>query len=233
MIGIVSYGLGNVSAIANIYKRLGMPACLAGTPEELRASDRLILPGVGAFDVMSCLNGSGMRGALEDAVLRDRKPVLGICVGMQMLAERSDEGLEPGLGWVPGEVRGSTCPGRDRTHLPHMGWNDVACAADCGLFQGLGATRVSTSCIRTTSRRPATRTSSRARTTADRSHPEWARATSGRAVPSREEPRLGRDVAQELRRTLTRCCVTAHSLPAGARRRPREDRPVRRSEVRR
>lgn len=138
MIGIVQYGLGNVQAIANIYKRLGIPAMLATSAEELRTADRIILPGVGAFDwAMTRLEASGMREELERCA-RGGKPILGICVGMQMLANRSAEGTHPGLGWIDGEVaRFDVARFSDPTHLPHMGWNDIAPREAGGLFAGL------------------------------------------------------------------------------------------------
>ena len=105
MIGIADYGLGNISAIYNIYKRLNIPACFVLNGDQIKAAQKLILPGVGAFDwALSRLNQSGLRGALEDNVLNKGKPVLGICVGMQMMALSSEEGSLEGLGWLEGEV---------------------------------------------------------------------------------------------------------------------------------
>lgn len=139
MITIIDYGLGNVQAIANIYHRLNVPVTFAREPRELKDALKVVLPGVGAFDwAMTRLNASGMRAAL-DALARDAAcDVLGICVGMQMLARRSDEGELPGLGWVTGEVKLFEA-GRfsDRTRLPHMGWNDVSPRAEDPLFEGL------------------------------------------------------------------------------------------------
>jgi len=138
MIGIVNYGLGNVQAFANIYKRLNIPVIIADTTEAILASDRIILPGVGAFDwAMKRLEASGLRPALEEAVSRG-KPILGICVGMQILARRSDEGTLPGLGWIDGEVkRFDENTFNQKTRLPHMGWNDVAPCNGSGLFREL------------------------------------------------------------------------------------------------
>ena len=139
MISIVDYGLGNVQAIANIYKRLEIPAVLASTAEALASADRVILPGVGAFDwAMMRLNESGMRPTLDRLVVEERKPVLGICVGMQMLAKRSDEGSSDGLGWVDADVRRfDAVTSGAVVQLPHMGWNDVSPRAGDPLFDGL------------------------------------------------------------------------------------------------
>lgn len=139
MIAIVDYGLGNVQAIANIYKRLGIEATLARSADELAAGSHLILPGVGSFDwAMSRLDASGMRPTLERLVQTEGRPVLGICVGMQMMAERSDEGSAAGLGWFPARVKlFDDARFRGPTHLPHMGWNDVVPARPDPLFAGL------------------------------------------------------------------------------------------------
>ncbi len=142
MISIVDYGVGNILAIANIYKRLNIPVRIARSAEELAGAERLILPGVGAFDwAMARLNKSGMRGVLDDVVLSKGKPVLGICVGMQMLAKRSDEGALDGLGWIDGEVKkfDHAAPSQ-RAHLPHMGWNDVEPRFRECLFRDIEAT---------------------------------------------------------------------------------------------
>lgn len=139
MIVIVNYGLGNVQAVANIYQRLNIPFRIATSAEELAGAERLILPGVGAFDwAMTRLNESGMRPVLEDLVRAKSRPVLGICVGMQMLGERSEEGVLPGLGWIPGEVKKfPEDPSESRHHLPHMGWNDATPRQPGGLFRGM------------------------------------------------------------------------------------------------
>ena len=140
MITIVDYGLGNVQAFANIYKRLGIETVLARDASGLAGATHLILPGVGAFDwAMARLNQSGMREALDELVQVQHKPVLGVCVGMQMMARASDEGQLPGLGWFDAAVRifdATRLVGR--TQLPHMGWNDVDPARTDGLLRGLG-----------------------------------------------------------------------------------------------
>jgi len=139
MIGIVDYGLGNLQAFANIYKRLNLPFSLVSTPEALEQADHLILPGVGSFDwAMQRLNDSGLRQTLDKQVLEKEIPVLGVCVGMQMMARSSEEGSESGLGWIDGEVKRFEF-NSDYSHLmlPHMGWNDVTTTQVNKIFAGL------------------------------------------------------------------------------------------------
>lgn len=139
MIAIVDYGLGNILAFANVYKRLNIDVRVARMAEDLQGATKVILPGVGAFDhAMQLLDASGMRAKLDDLVLRDRVPVVGICVGMQILAKASDEGTRPGLGWIDGRVRHlSALQGEAKLRMPHMGWNDVAPRAPHPLFRAL------------------------------------------------------------------------------------------------
>ncbi len=139
MIAIVNYGSGNIQAIANIYTRLGVPFVIAESADQLARADRYLLPGVGAFDrCMHELNSSGMRQALDRRILEDRKPILGICVGMQLLARSSEEGAEDGLAWIDGAVkRFDPATFHQATRLPHMGWNTVEPVQQTGLFDGV------------------------------------------------------------------------------------------------
>ncbi|MGE7957531.1 imidazole glycerol phosphate synthase subunit HisH [Pseudomonas sp. NPDC089530] len=139
MITIIDYGLGNIQAFVNVYKRLNIPVTIARQPADFEGATRLILPGVGAFDhAMERLDASGMRPTLERLVREQGVPVLGICVGMQILASASDEGLLPGLGWVKGRVKAfADVPELKGIPLPHMGWNDVRPWPDVPLFKGL------------------------------------------------------------------------------------------------
>jgi glutamine amidotransferase len=127
MIRIVDYGVGNIQAFLTMFKRLGLEATRARSAEELEGATRLILPGVGAFDTaMALLNQSGMRPRLEEMVRAQQVPVIGICVGMQMLASGSDEGEQHGLNWVPGRVKAFVnTPASQDLPMPHMGWNDL------------------------------------------------------------------------------------------------------------
>ncbi len=140
MITIVDYGLGNIQAFSNIYKRLDVPVRFAKTSHDLEDSSHIILPGVGAFDwAMERLDASGMRATLDRLVREDKKHVLGICVGMQMMARSSDEGRSAGLGWFDAKVkRFDDTRIQSRPHLPHMGWNDVHPLGTTDLFQELG-----------------------------------------------------------------------------------------------
>lgn len=137
MITIIDYGLGNVSAFVNVYKRLNISVAVAKCVDDLAQASKLILPGVGSFDhAIKLFELSGMRQSVERLVLQEGMPVLGICVGMQMLAASSDEGSLPGLGWIDGKVKKFDIASMPiGTYLPHMGWNDVQPAGDSGLFK--------------------------------------------------------------------------------------------------
>jgi len=139
MIAIVDYGMGNLKAFANIYRRLQVDHKVISNADELREADGIILPGVGAFDhAMTRLNDSGLRDVLDERILKEKIPVIGICVGMQMLAKTSDEGDLPGLGWIDAVVRKMTLPeSQKKLPLPHMGWNEVNQVVSHPLFEGI------------------------------------------------------------------------------------------------
>jgi glutamine amidotransferase len=139
MITLIDYGVGNIFAFQNVYKRLDIPTKIARSTEDLLDVQKLILPGVGSFDyAMIRLNNSGMREKLDQLVLVQKIPVIGICVGMQMMGNRSDEGSEEGLKWIDGDIlKFDEKLIQQRTKLPHMGWNDVTPVTNHPLFSGL------------------------------------------------------------------------------------------------
>jgi glutamine amidotransferase len=139
MITIIDYGLGNIRAFVNVYERLNIKTKIAHEPDDLQDVSKIILPGVGSFDyAMKLLNNSGMREELETQVIKNKIPVIGICIGMHMLAKSSDEGVLPGLGWIDGIVKmfdSTSIP--YKTRLPHMGWNNIIPLNNNALLKGL------------------------------------------------------------------------------------------------
>ncbi|MDA7498518.1 imidazole glycerol phosphate synthase subunit HisH [Akkermansiaceae bacterium] len=139
MISIVDYGVGNILAFQNTYKRLGIPAKIVRCKNDLKGAERLVLPGVGHFDYsMEQLNRSGMRERLDELVLCEKRPIIGICVGMQMMAKKSEEGTLDGLGWLDATVKKfdeETI--EQQTKLPHMGWNEARLKNYHPLFKDL------------------------------------------------------------------------------------------------
>lgn len=128
MIAIIDYGVGNVTAIANQLERLSVEFQVAQSKNQLEAAKKIILPGVGAFDdTMKRLNGSGMRETLDEKVLGENVPCLGVCIGMQIMTQGSEEGEEQGLGWFADSkvIALDVCEEQEKPHLPHMGWNSV------------------------------------------------------------------------------------------------------------
>lgn len=136
---ILDYGLGNVGAFEELYKRNDIPVRRASSPEQLEGAERLILPGVGAFDfAIKMFSESGLRSPVDYLVREQGIPVLGVCVGMQMMANGSDEGSLQGLGWIDAQVqRFDAIVGNKKLPTPHMGWNDVSPVAGDILFEGL------------------------------------------------------------------------------------------------
>jgi glutamine amidotransferase len=126
-VAIVDYGMGNVGSIRNMLRKVGARPVVARLPQELAGAQRIVFPGVGAFDEgMARLESSGLKDALVRAVQDDGVPILGICLGMQLFTRSSEEGSRPGLGWIPAStVRFRTADMVGTTRLPHMGWNLV------------------------------------------------------------------------------------------------------------
>jgi glutamine amidotransferase len=139
MITLIDYGVGNISALESVYRGLNIKTKIAKTASDLELAEKLILPGVGSFDhALKKLNQSGMREKLEELVLVDKVPVLGICVGMQMMATKSDEGNAEGLNWINAEVlKFDESTINNDTKIPHMGWNDVIVKKNNKIFLNL------------------------------------------------------------------------------------------------
>jgi glutamine amidotransferase len=127
MITIVDYGMGNLASIKNMLKKIGHSSTISSEIEQIKAATKLILPGVGSYDSgMKNLHERKLIDVLNKKVLDDKTPVLGICLGMQLLANHSEEGAEKGLGWINADViRFRQELASEKLHIPHMGWNFV------------------------------------------------------------------------------------------------------------
>ena len=127
MIVVIDYGMGNLGSIANMLKKVGAKSIIASDVATLERADKLILPGVGAFDNgMQRLKDLGLLAVLNHKVLQDKTPILGLCLGMQLFTRRSEEGILPGLGWIDAEtVRFHFASDQNELRIPHMGWNTV------------------------------------------------------------------------------------------------------------
>ncbi|CAB3880834.1 imidazole glycerol phosphate synthase subunit HisH [Achromobacter sp. SIMBA_011] len=135
MITVVDYGVGNIGALLNMFDYLGIDAQASGDADTIVNAQRLVLPGIGAFDkAMSTLNERNLVTSLNQAVLVKRTPVIGVCLGMQLLARRSDEGVLPGLGWIDADVRRIEVTPQSRLKVPHIGWADIRLASPSSLF---------------------------------------------------------------------------------------------------
>lgn len=132
MITIVDYGMGNLGSIANTFRRIGVSAKVTSDPAAVLEAKRLVLPGVGSFKRgMNNLQSAGLIPALEEQVLENRVPILGICLGMQLFTDRSEEGDVAGLGWINADtVRFRIGSNGSRLKIPHMGWNSVSATGD-------------------------------------------------------------------------------------------------------
>lgn len=126
MITIVNYGMGNLGSVQNMFKRIGVSTEITGDVNKIEKAQKLLLPGVGAFGAaMQKIEESGLKNILDKRVLEDKIPVLGICLGMQLLTRSSEEASVVGLGWIEGQTLKFNFPADSSLKVPHMGWNLV------------------------------------------------------------------------------------------------------------
>jgi glutamine amidotransferase len=139
MITIIDLGMGNLASIKNMLKKIGVNAEISPDAEVIAKAKKIILPGVGAFDnAMTNIDALGLRSILNKKALEEKVPVLGICLGMQILMKSSEEGSLPGLGWIDGVVKRFRFDNANSTlKVPHMGWNLISTQDDQHLFKGL------------------------------------------------------------------------------------------------
>lgn len=139
MITIIDYGSGNISSIVNIYEKLNIPCIIANHPDQVIGAKKICLPGVGSFDeTMSKLDEIGFRAALDKEVLGNKIPIIGICVGMQILSETSEEGILKGLGYIKGRVKKfDVTKLQSKPKLPHLGWNSIEIKRQTPLFENI------------------------------------------------------------------------------------------------
>lgn len=140
MVTIIDYGLGNITSVLNMHRRLGIDACISADTEVISNADKLILPGVGHFDTgMKNLNNSGLSEILSKKIREDKTPVLGICLGAQLMTRKSEEGIETGLGWVAADtVKFNTEKFSTSYKIPHMGWQEIKFANEtCVLWKNM------------------------------------------------------------------------------------------------
>jgi len=126
MIGIIDYGMGNLGSVKRKLDRIGVPSVITSSPDEIRSADKLILPGVGHFgNAVNEIRSRGLWDILSNEVLTIKKPILGICLGMQLMAKCSEEGNVEGFGWIDAEVVRFNVQNTLKFKVPHIGWNRV------------------------------------------------------------------------------------------------------------
>ena len=125
MITIVDYGMGNLGSVFNMFKKIGIASKITSDLDDIKTATKLLLPGVGSFDkAMYRINDSGIKKILDYKVLREQTPILGICLGMQLLTNSSEEGIEKGLGYINASAKKFSFQDK-KMKVPHMGWNLV------------------------------------------------------------------------------------------------------------
>ena len=143
MLIIVDYGVGNLHSIQNMLKKAGVDSKISNQLQEITSASKILLPGMGAFDnCMEKLEASGLRPIVEQKAIREKVPVLGICVGLQMFMESSEEGRLPGLSWIKGStIRFRPEKMQDNQKIPNMGWHEITPKKPSRLLQNLEDSR--------------------------------------------------------------------------------------------
>jgi imidazole glycerol-phosphate synthase subunit HisH len=143
MLIIVDYGVGNLNSIQNMLKKAGVESKISNMPEEIASASKILLPGMGAFDnCMEKLDESELRQIVEQKAIREKVPVLGICVGLQMFMENSEEGKLPGLSWIKGStVKFKPEKMQSGQKIPNMGWHEIQPKKPSRLLQNLDNSR--------------------------------------------------------------------------------------------
>jgi glutamine amidotransferase len=134
---IIDYGLGNLLSVKNMFKKIGVNAIISSDFSVIKEAPKLLLPGVGAFDYgMKKIKESGLQDVLNQKVLIEKTPVLGICLGLQIMTKSSEEGMLPGLGWFNAETKKFRLE-NSSLKVPHMGWNEISIKKHSKLFEGM------------------------------------------------------------------------------------------------
>jgi len=140
-IAIVDHGMGNLGSVQNMLRRIGASSVRTADPDEIARADKIILAGIGGFDgAMERLEELGLVDVLNQRVLQDRVPILGVCLGLQLMAHGSEEGANRGFGWLDADVRRFSFPEDQRLPIPHMGWQEIDLTRSSPLFSETGAT---------------------------------------------------------------------------------------------
>lgn len=126
MVSIIDYGMGNLGSISNMFRRIGVASEITGDKDKIAAAKKILLPGVGSFDAaIERIHSNGLKSLLDKKALDEKVPVLGICLGMQLLTDSSEEGELPGLGWITAKTTKFSFDKDSRLKVPHMGWSRV------------------------------------------------------------------------------------------------------------
>lgn len=136
MITVVDYGMGNLGSIKNMFKRIGAKTTIESDPDKINKANKILLPGVGSFDMaMQKIRANNLEEVLNYKAKKEKIPVLGICLGMQILTDSSEEGNERGLGWIPAKTLSFKSRIKNTLKIPHMGWNTVNIISENHLFR--------------------------------------------------------------------------------------------------